>query len=90
MITREQVVEHLRDDPKNLSPLHEYLEARESEVTTEKEGLELIFETAYIYRDAGMEDAAREAFSDAVIQSFEMGDDELHARAMNEAFPNQR
>jgi len=86
MITRDEVVERLRNDPKDLSPLHEYLDMREAQVQTEREGLELIFETAHIYRDAGMDSAGRDALDDAIMQSFEMGDDELNKRAIEERF----
>lgn len=84
-VTRESVVESLKQDFKDLSFLNKFLDKRESEVTTSKEALALSIETAEIYKEAGMLDEAYEAFLDARDQARQEGDDELADRLFSEA-----
>ncbi len=84
IISKEGVIASLKENPTELAPLHQYLNIREAEVTTTKEGLALNVEVAEIYLEAGLLEAARDAFEDAIEQAFYEGDDvlrkELEAR----------
>lgn len=83
-ITKEQVIERLRENPGDFVPLLEWLDGRQAEAKTDEGGNDLIFETGEIYRDAGMTDAARDAFRDAAEQARQMHDDERYWRAQDE------
>lgn len=81
---RERCIESLRANAEDLTPLHTYLDAREAEVRTSKDGLELNAEVARIYRDAGMLDAARAAYADAAEQARQEGEDSLYLALVKE------
>ena len=84
LITKQQVVERLRTNPEDVTPLNEYLDLREAEVTTIQETLQLNIEVAEIYRDAGRTTAAQDAFRDAADQAWHHYDDERHTYCMAE------
>lgn len=74
----EEVVASLRSNPENLSPLHQFLDQKESAVQTSKDVLLLNVTVAGIYRDAGLLDAARQAFEDAAEQAWQEREDDLY------------
>ena len=83
-VTKEQVIESLRQNPKDLSLLHRFLDRREAEVRSSHDALTLNVEVAEIYRDAGLRDAARTAFEDAAEQAWQEHEDTLYEQLMNE------
>jgi hypothetical protein len=84
-ITSEEVIESLRTNPEDLSKLLKYLEAREKEVTSSKETLNLNIKIAEIYRDAGLKEAALKSFEDAATQAWNENEDTLYEQLMDEA-----
>ena len=83
-ISKNEVVESLKQNPENLSLLTKFLEKRESEVTNSKETLALNVEIAEIYRDAGLLEAAKEAFTQAAEQAWQEQDDALYEQLKTE------
>lgn len=83
-ISKEEVISSLQQNPDNLSVLNKYLDIREREGHTNKDTLNLNVEVAEIYRDAGLVDAARDAFEDAATQAWQEGEDELYNRLLVE------
>ena len=84
-VTREQVIDSLRQNPEDLSLLHKFLDKREAEVRDSKDALALNVEVAEIYRDAGLREAARKAFQQADEQAWQEGEDVLCERLTSEA-----
>lgn len=84
-ISKGDVIESLRQNPENLSLLTKFLEKRDAEVTNSKETLALNIEVAEIYRDAGLLEAAKEAFTQAAEQAWQEQDDALYEHLMIEA-----
>ncbi len=84
-ISKKDVVEFLLKNPEDLSLLHRYLDRREGEVKNSKDVLELNVEVAEIYRDAGLREAAIDAFRDAAEQAWQEGEDELSEKLKGEA-----
>lgn len=82
-LTRESVIESLRQDPKNVELLISYVEMRQKQIQapyvsredTEKMTFALNLELADLYRDAGLRgqawDAYEEAFDLAEAQGME-------------------
>lgn len=84
-ISKEEVVNSLRQNPEDLSLLQKFLESREKEVTNSKEALNLNVEIAEIYRDAELKEAALQAYIDAATQAWNEGEDNLYEQLMDEA-----
>ncbi len=82
--SKEKVIASLREDPQNLSVLQEYLATKEAEVYSSLDALRLNVETAEIYRDAGLMEAARDAFEAAAEQAYQEHEDELYGRLVSE------
>lgn len=76
-ISVEVVVNSLRRNPEDLSVLHKFLDERQLEVKSSKEALFLNVQLAEIYKEAGLVDAAYEAFLDARDHARQEGDDDL-------------
>jgi len=76
-VSKGAVIMSLRQNSEDLSLLNKFLDVRESEVQSSKEALILNIEIAEIYRDAGLVDAAYEAFLDARDQAIQEGDNDL-------------
>lgn len=83
-MTKEEVVRRLQENPTDLTPFLEWLTSRQEQVKTDADGNDLILETGEMYRDAGMVEAARDAFTDAAEQARQMHDDERYWRAQDE------
>jgi hypothetical protein len=84
-VSKNDVVESLKLDPEDLSLLHKFLDKREVEVQDSREALALNVEVAEIYRDAGLLEAAKEAFIQAAQQAWQEQDDTLHEQLLAEA-----
>lgn len=84
-ITAEIVVSALRKNSEDLSVLNQFLDERQAEVKSTKDALNLNVQLAEIYRDAGLVDAAYEAFLDARDHARQEGDDELADKLDDEA-----
>ena len=84
-VSKSEVVESLKQNPEDLSLLTKFLEKREAEVTNSKETLALNVEAAEIYRDAGLLEIAKEAFTQAAEQAWLEYDDALYEQLMAEA-----
>lgn len=63
-LSRDQVVESLKNNPENLDSLKKFLDMREKEVVDSRGALALNVEIAKIYRDAGLIDAAEQAYQE--------------------------
>ncbi len=79
-ISKERVIEALRAEPTNLETLKNFLDEQEKLVKDSRGTLMLNITVAEIYRDAGLLDAARDAFKDAAEQAWQEGDDALCSR----------
>lgn len=84
-VSKNEVVESLKNNPEDLSILHKFLDKKEAEVKNSSDALGLNIEIAEIYRDAGLLDDAHEAFLDARDQAIQEGDNELAERLDTEA-----
>lgn len=84
-VSKSEVVESLKQNPEDLSLLHKFLDRREAEVQDSRGALILNIEVAEIYRDAGLLEAAKEAFSQAAEQAWQEQEDALYNQLMNEA-----
>ena len=84
-ISKEQVIESLRQNPENISLLDRYLIEQKKEIRDSRGELDLNIELAEIYRDAGSLDAAYEAFLDAGDQARQERDDALADKLFAEA-----
>jgi hypothetical protein len=84
-VSPRNVIESLRQNPDDLSVLEKFLDARNLEVRSSKDALALNIELAEIYREAGMLDAAYEAFLDARDQAKQEGEVDLAVRMDGEA-----
>ena len=83
-IDKERLVELLRANQEDLSPLNAYLNKREAEVISSKDALALNIEVAEIKRDAGNTEGAREAFTDAAEHAWQENEDERYAYCISE------
>jgi len=84
-VTKEQVADSLRQNPKDLTLLNKFLDRREAEGKNSKDTLVLNVEVAEIYRDSGLKDMAKDAFMKAAEQAWHERDDVLYEQLMNEA-----
>ena len=72
-ITKESVINSLQQNPENLAVLHSYIDLRQKQIQapyvsredTEKRTFEFSVELADLYRDAGLKEAAWDAYNDA-------------------------
>lgn len=73
VITKEAVVNSLKQNPEDLALLHSYIDLRQKQIQapyvsredTEKKTFEFTVELAELYRDAGLKEAAWDAYNDA-------------------------
>jgi len=84
VVSSEEVISSLRQNPEDLTLLNKFLDFREKEVQTSRETLILNVDVAKIYRDSGLVEAAKQAFSDAATQAWQEGEDEAYEKIMNE------
>jgi hypothetical protein len=82
--SKHEVISSLQKNPEDLSVLHSFLDKREGQVRTSKEALLLNVEVAEIYRDAGLIEAARQAFADAADQAWQEEEAETYEALMAE------
>lgn len=82
--SRDQIVESLKNNSENLELLNKFLDAREKEVVSSRDGLALIIEVAKIYRDADLIDAAKSAFQDAAEQAYQEHEDAIEQELLVE------
>lgn len=72
-VTKEAVVASLKQNPENLEILHSFIDKRQKQIQapyvsredTEKGTFAFTIELAEIYRDAGLTEAAADAYNDA-------------------------
>jgi signal transduction histidine kinase len=83
-ISRQETVAALRQNPHNLDPLTEYQNSREAACHTSKDFLGLNIDTARIYKEAGLIDAAIAAYEDAIEQALQEREDDLCTALENE------
>ncbi|MEX2010505.1 MAG: hypothetical protein WD874_01730 [Parcubacteria group bacterium] len=84
-ISKDNVIESLRNNLEDLSPLNRFLDKREAEVKNSKDALALNIEVAEIYRDSGLLESAKDAFTQAAEQAWQEHDDALHEQLIAEA-----
>lgn len=82
---KARVVESLRHSTEDLTLLNQFIDRREAEVENSKQGMSLNVEIAYIYKEAGLIDIAKQAFLDASEQAWQENDDELFEKLTEEA-----
>lgn len=82
--TKQSVIESLRATPGDFALLGKYLEAKEAAASSALDNLNINIETAEIYRDAGLREAAHDAYTDALTQAWQMGEDELYEKIQDE------
>ena len=82
---KARVVESLRHSTEDLTLLNQFIDRREAEVENSKQGMSLNVEIAYIYKEAGLRDIAKQAFLDASEQAWQENDDELFEKLTEEA-----
>lgn len=83
-ISKQEVIDSLVQNPEDLSVLNKFLDLREKEVQSSKDTLNVNVEVAEIYRDAGLLEAAKQAFEDAANQAWQEGEDDLYEKIMAE------
>ena len=72
-ITKEAVIDSLKENPEDLSVLHSYIDLKQKQIQapyvsredTESKTFAFNLELAEIYRDAGLTEAAADAYNDA-------------------------
>jgi hypothetical protein len=72
-ITKESVIESLKQNPEDLALLHSYIDLRQKQIQapyvsredTETKTFMFTVELAELYRDAGLREAAWDAYNDA-------------------------
>ncbi len=84
-VSKSDVVESLRSNPEDLSLLNKFLDKREAGVSDSRGSLALNVEVAEIYRDAGLLEAAKEAFIQTAEQALQEREDALYEELMSEA-----
>lgn len=87
-VSKNEVVESLRQNPEDLSLLHKFLDKKEEEVNkinNSRAALTLNIEVAEIYKEAGLFEAAKEAFLQAAEQALDERDDVLYEQLTIEA-----
>lgn len=73
VITKESVIASLKQNPEDLAVLHSYIDVQQKQIQapyvsredTEKKTFAFTVDLAEIYRDAGLTEAAADAYNDA-------------------------
>lgn len=92
LVTKESVINSLRENPENLAVLHAYIDARQKQIQapyvsredTESKSFSFSIELAEIYRDAGLHDIAADAYNDAADFAQANGMEEEYALILAE------
>ncbi len=87
VITKESVIASLKQNPEDLAVLHSYIDVRQKQIQapyvsredTEKLTFAFNLELAEMYRDAGLTEAAADAYNDAADMAEANGMEEYNA-----------
>lgn len=91
-VTRELVVTSLREHPEDLTILNAWVDIKQKQIQapyisredTEKRTFEFAVELAELYRDAGLREAAWDAYNDAADMAQANGMEEVYQRLLVE------